>query len=617
VTVAWTKAVRDVWRSRTRATLVVLAIAIGLSGFLAVLSTYAVLGREINRGYLATNPASAVLRTDVIDDALLAAIAARADVADVDARRTVTARLRTPDGSSRRVVFFVIRDFANLRISTVMHETGEWPPAIGGMLIERDAFQVARARVGDTLTVVMPSGREQPLRVVGGVHDAGQAQARMENSVYAYITPATLGVLGESTTLDRLYLLVGGDQSDVAHVRRVAADVKASMEAQGHLVRRVDVPSPGQHPHAVIMGFLLLVMAAFGVFALTLSGAIVVNLLFATMVNERRQIGVMKAIGGTRRQVALIYLAHAALLGIAAIVAAVPAGVMGGRALSRYFGVLLNFDLASLAVPAWVFMLVVIVGLLVPLMAAMYPVRVGTGMTVRDTLALAGDLTTFGFGRIDRMLCAVGGVWRPLLLGVRNSVRRRTRTALTMITLTISGAFFISAMSFRRSMIATFDRLFAAGTYGADSRYAFDQHMLMIYIFLIIVAGMLAAVGALGLATATSLNVLERRRELGVLRAIGGTPRTIGAIVVIEAVFVVLVAWAIGVVAAWGITAGLGALMSNLLSLLRARGGLDVSLAPAAVAGWLGISIVLAVVASLVPAMSASRRSIREAISYD
>lgn len=617
MTVGWTKAVRDVWRARTRATLVVLAIAIGLSGFLAVLSTYAILGREINRGYLATSPASAILRTDAIDDTLLSAIAARDDVADADARRTITARLRTPDGSSRRVVFFVIRDFTSLRISTVTHETGEWPPSAGGMLIERDAFQVADARVGDTLTVVMPSGREHPLRVVGGVHDAGQAQARMENSVYAYITPGTLAVLDESTTLDRLYLLVNGDRSDVAHVRRVAADVKASLEAQGHVVRRVDVPPPGQHPHAVIMGFLLLVMAAFGVFALTLSGAIVVNLLFATMVNERRQIGVMRAIGGTQRQVAAIYLAHAALLGIAAIVVAVPIGFAGGRVLSRYFGVLLNFDLVSLAVPAWVYLLVVVVGLLVPLVAAFYPVTAGTRMTVREAIALGGDLTTFGFGRIDRMLCAMGGAWRPLLLGVRNSGRRRVRTALTMVTLTISGAFFISALSFRRSMIATFDRLFGAGSYGADSRYAFDQHMLMIYVFLIVVAAMLAAVGALGLATATSLNVLDRRRELGVLRAIGATPRTVGAIVVIEAVFVVLMAWAIGVPAAWMITAGLGALMSNLMSLLRMRGGLDVSLSPAAVAGWLGISVVLAVVASLAPALSASRRSIREAISYE
>jgi hypothetical protein len=443
----WSKVVADVWRDRSRTALVVLAIGIGLSGFLAVLSTYAILGREINRGYLDTNPASAILRTDAIDDALLASVIARDDVDDADARRVVNARVRIADGTSRHIVLFVIRDFNQLRISTVTSEGGEWPPSPGAVLIERDAFQVAKARIDDRITILLPQGREQELRVAGGVHDAGQAQARMENSVYAYITPQTLALLDEAATLDRLYVIAGGDRFDAAHVRRVADDVKAALEASGHAVRRVDVPPPGQHPHSVIMGFLLLVMAAFGFLALMLSGTIVVNLVFATMANERRQIGVMKAIGGTRGQIAAIYLAEAALLGVAAIATATPAGMAGGRALSRYFGVLLNFDLASLAGAG--------VGL--PPRCARRADRAGccrrvssgggTGMTVRDAIAAAGiDAANFGSRRLDRLLCGIVSpklIGGPLLLGVRNSARRRTRTALTLLTLTLAGAFFI------------------------------------------------------------------------------------------------------------------------------------------------------------------------------
>jgi putative ABC transport system permease protein len=185
------------------------------------------------------------------------------------------------------------------------------------------------------------------------------------------------------------------------------------------------------------------------------------------------------------------------------------------------------------------------------------------------------------------------------------------------VTLTLAGAFFISALSFRTSMIGTFDRMFGAGAYGADARYAFDQHMLMIYVFLIVVAVVLAAVGALGLMTTTSLNVVDRRRELGVLRAIGGSPAMVGGIVVLEALVVALLAWVLGVTLAWPITAGLGKLMSGLMALIKMRGGLIVSLSPIGVAGWLGISTTIAIVSSLVPAISASRRSIREAVSYE
>ena len=187
------------------------------------------------------------------------------------------------------------------------------------------------------------------------------------------------------------------------------------------------------------------------------------------------------------------------------------------------------------------------------------------------------------------------------------------RTGLTLTTLTIAGTLFITALSLRASIMATLDRMFGPNTYGSDIRYALDQHMLMIYVFLIIVAGVLTAVGGLGLMTATSLNVLDRRRELGVLRAIGGTPIMVGTIVVIEAVFVTVLAWALAVAVSWPLTFGIG----RLLAVALFRNGLEVWLAPAAVVIWLGFSAALALVSSLAPAVSASCRSVREAISYE
>ena len=208
----WRKVIRDLWRERTRAILVVMAIAVGLASFLAVLSTYGILQRELDRGYLATNPASAVIFTDAIDDALIASTIARDDVEDADARRVVNGRIQTADGSWRRLVLFVIRDFAHLRISTITPEAGAWPPATGGLLIERDAFQVAKLGIGDVATVETKDGGHHQLRVAGRVHDAGQAQARMENLVYGYIAPQTLAAIGEPAQLDRLYVLASGNR---------------------------------------------------------------------------------------------------------------------------------------------------------------------------------------------------------------------------------------------------------------------------------------------------------------------------------------------------------------------------------------------------------------------
>lgn len=102
--------------------------------------------------------------------------------------------------------------------------------------------------------------------------------------------------------------------------------------------------------------------------------------------------------------------------------------------------------------------------------------------------------------------------------------------------------------------------------------------------------------------------------ELAVLRAIGATPARVAGIVVVEAVFVALLACLVALLAAWPITAGLGAFVTAACL----RGGLDVTLSLPGIFGWLALSTALSVVASLAPAAtSTSRRSIREEISYE
>ena len=373
-----------------------LAIALGISAFAAVLSSYAILTRELDQGYLATNPASAVLRVDSIDDDLVKAILQNPEVSDAEPRRTISGQIKAGPVQWRNLILFVVHDYGNIRVSKLVPESGAWPPATGEILIERDAFQVAKANIGDAVTVKTANGVEQPLVISGSVHDVGQAQARMENIVYGYINLATLVQLGEEPTLNQLNILVAQNRFDEDHIKRVVGDVETLIKSRGHEVRRVEIPRPGKHPHSDLTGILLLAMSSFGLFVLVLSGILVINLLTAMMASQVRQIGVMKAIGGTRRQIARIYFGQALFLGIAAVIVSVPLGIIGSRALCRYMAMFLNFDINSFAVPFWVYLLVALVGIAAPLIAAAYPVWRGTATPVRVALSdfglVAGNL---------------------------------------------------------------------------------------------------------------------------------------------------------------------------------------------------------------------------------
>ncbi len=73
-------------------------------------------------------------------------------------------------------------------------------------------------------------------------------------------------------------------------------------------------------------------------------------------------------------------------------------------------------------------------------------------------------------------------------------------------------------------------------------RAALDEHFKVVGDFIRMVALAAALVGALWLAASSGLNVLERRREIGVLRALGATPRRIAAIFLAEGAAVALLA---------------------------------------------------------------------------
>src|SRR5690349_19619013 len=363
----WRKAFRDFWQERARTALVVLAIALGISAFAAILSSYAILTRELDQGYLATNPASAVLRVDSADEDLVKAILQNPEVSDAEPRRTISGQIKSGPAQWRNLILFVVQNYGNIRVSKLVPENGAWPPATGEILIERDAFQVVKAGIGDTVIVKTSNGVERPLLISGSVHDVGQAQARMENIVYGYINLPTLAQLGEEPYLNQLNILVAENRFDENHIKRVVAEVEQVIKSRGREVRRVEIPAPGKHPHSELMGVLLLAMSSFGIFVLVLSGILVINLLTAMMASQVRQIGVMKAIGGTHRQIARIYFGQALFLGIAAIIVAAPLGILGSRALCRYMAMFLNFDINSFAAPLWVYLLVALIGLAAPL----------------------------------------------------------------------------------------------------------------------------------------------------------------------------------------------------------------------------------------------------------
>jgi putative ABC transport system permease protein len=124
---------------------------------------------------------------------------------------------------------------------------------------------------------------------------------------------------------------------------------------------------------------------------------------------------------------------------------------------------------------------------------------------------------------------------------------------------------------------------------------------------------LIAVVGGLGLTSTMSLNVMERTREIGVMRAIGASDVDIQMIVIVEGLVLGLLSWALGVALSIPITyvldygVGVSIFQSPLIVMFSWTGSF----------AWLLGMLVLATLASALPAWRASRLAVRETLVYE
>ncbi len=130
---------------------------------------------------------------------------------------------------------------------------------------------------------------------------------------------------------------------------------------------------------------------------------------------------------------------------------------------------------------------------------------------------------------------------------------------------------------------------------------------------LLVMALMTALVGSIGLAGTMSMNVMERTREIGVMRAIGAHNQIISKLVVVEGLFIGLISFVLGAL----LSLPISALLSNAISTTIFNAPADFVLTLRGFLIWLAVVVVLSLLASLLPARSASRLTIREVLAYE
>lgn len=153
----------------------------------------------------------------------------------------------------------------------------------------------------------------------------------------------------------------------------------------------------------------------------------------------------------------------------------------------------------------------------------------------------------------------------------------------------------------------------AAAQTNASERAADESNFESIIGFLNAMGILLALVGGLGLMGTMGMNVLERTREIGVLRAIGAPTPSLLQIVLVEGILIGVLSFPFAVLLSVPLALGLNDLVGR--ELLQAS--LAFAFAEEGFAIWFTLIVGIAALASGLPAWNAIRLTVRNALAYE
>jgi putative ABC transport system permease protein len=146
-----------------------------------------------------------------------------------------------------------------------------------------------------------------------------------------------------------------------------------------------------------------------------------------------------------------------------------------------------------------------------------------------------------------------------------------------------------------------------------ESRRVTEDHLLMVVQFLGAMGWLMIVVGGMGLASTMGLAVLERRREIAVMRAIGASHLAIGTLVEFEGIIIGILAWLVAIPLSLPFSLALGEAFSRIMFRV------PVQAVPVATAvfTWLAVTLAVALIATAWPAWQAMSRPVAAGLHHE
>ncbi len=454
----WRKVISDLWKNKTRSVLVIASIAVGLYAIGIITKTYLAIDHDMQSGFQSINPANIQVQTSLLNDDTVERIRNLDGVEWVEAARKLRLQVETSPGNWV-AMDLKAKDYEEAQIGQVELLEGTWPPGDHQIVLAAHKLNDLNAGLGDWLSLKNTQSDTFQVQIVGIVRDqtigtesgtGGYFNAPLQG----YVTVETAEWLGlnQPELYSQLEITLREDAAVESYRQAMADDVRQALEEDNVSVTSLSTRSSTHHPNLELVDAISVILLLLGFLIVFLSAFLITNTLQALLDQQIQQVGIMKTVGARRTQVMQVYMTLVLIFGLLAFALAAPLADRTADYLMRFLAVQVNFRYSGARFEPAVLAIQVALALIVPQVAAFLPILQGTRISVREALSGIRQAEAGEAGWLDQQLVRLRRVSRQWSLALRNVFRNKGRLVLTLITLSLGGAVFISVFNVRVSL---------------------------------------------------------------------------------------------------------------------------------------------------------------------
>lgn len=476
MSVIWDKVWFDLWHNKVRTILAVLSIAVGVFAIGAIFGMVDQLLSGMDAAHRAVSPSHInIILRNYVDRQTAESLTDVPGVVDVDPVNQISVRYKLNPNDEWELGTLVMRQDYDAQVYDRLElKEGAWPQdtTFG---VERLTSQFYGIDIGDEVIFEL-AGADRAFPVGGAIRHPFVPPPLFGGQAHFFTDAQGLARFGIP---EGRYgqLLVQVEPYSLAFAQDVAGEIRSRLGDQGIGVVVTLYQDPDAHWGRMFVEGVTVVLQVMAVVSLLLSVLLVVNTLTAVITQQTDQIGVIKAIGGASGTIVKIYLAGVLILGLLALLVALPLGMLTAFYASQWFLNIFNIDYNSFQFSTRAIVLQVVAATAAPLLAALWPILKGAAISVREAISTYGLGSDFGSNRFDRAVEALGERFlsSAYAAALGNMFRRKGRLALTLSGLTIAGVMFMVVMSLVSSTTLTLNNVMARRGYDVRIGFTGDQ----------------------------------------------------------------------------------------------------------------------------------------------